>query len=100
MGARPRRWWVSSAQQPSLMYQSPTPTGHDSTGAVCLATSTVLTTNSTGVALPGVCSEPATRCSSLAGTGAPSGTVTSSHTTDVLDAVMGAGVAGGRTSAS
>src|SRR5919107_351033 len=70
MGASPRRWWVSSAQQPSLMYQSPAPTGQESTGAVCFATSTVPTTNSacTGAA-PGGWIDPTTRCSSRSGDG-------------------------------
>ena len=91
MGASPRRWWVSSAQQPSLMYQSPAPTGQESTGAVCFATSTVPTTNSacTGAA-PGGWIAPTTRCSSRSGGGPPSGTVTSSQTTDVLDGAKGA----------
>src|SRR4051794_4138941 len=101
MGASPRRWWVSSAQQPSLMYQSPAPTGHDSTGAVPFATSTVLTTNSAGAGAPwGRWIVPATKCSSRSGTAAPSGSVTSSQTTDVLDGAMGATVVGGGTSAS
>ena len=101
MGARPRRWWVSSAQHPSLMYQSPAPTGQDSTGAALFATSTVLTTNSAGAVVPsGRWRVPATRCSSRSGTAAPSGSVTSSQTTEVLDGAMGAAAAGGGTSAS
>src|SRR6476619_4553478 len=100
-GARPRRWWVSSAQQPSLMYQSPAPTGQDSTGAVPLATSTVLTTNSAAAVLPsGRWMAPATRCSSRWGAAAPVGSVTSSQTIDVLDGARGATAVGGGTSAS
>ena len=92
---------MSSAQQPSLMYQSPAPTGQDSTGAALFATSTVLMTNSAGAVVPsGRWRVPATRCSSRSGTAAPSGSVTSSQTTDVLDGAMGAAAAGGGTSAS
>jgi hypothetical protein len=101
MGASPRRWWVSSAQQPSLMYQSPAPTGQESTGAVCFATSTVPTTNSacTGAA-PGGWIDPTTRCSSRSGGGPPLGTVTSNQTTEVLDGAMGSVVGGGGSPAS
>src|SRR4051812_36529639 len=75
IGARPRRWWVSSAQQPSLAYHGPPCSGGPSTGAAAVLVATRPTTDSTVESPPGRGITIDTRCTSAAGAppgGAPS----------------------------
>ncbi len=85
MGAIPRRWWVSSAQQPSLMYQIPAGTGAPRTTGPSVAVSArpILSWAGTGGVPPGGSTAPVTTCSMVAGTAVRCGKVTSTQATSV-----------------
>src|SRR3954451_21075597 len=96
IGARPRRWGVSSAQQPSLAYHGPPCSGGPGRGAGAVLVATRPTTDSTVESPPGRGITIDTRCTSAAGT-APGGT-TSSHTTEVDEPGIVGGSGGGSAS--
>src|SRR5436190_20462496 len=89
-GSKPRRWWVSSAQQPSLTYQVPVGTGAPTTIGPSVAGSMRPSRNWIGAGGAfGGRTAPLTTCSIVAGTAERCGKKTSTQATYGVGGAIG-----------